>query len=155
MRNNYIDCKLQERVLPKVSGTFEHTAHMTHIINQARKKQRSIVITLLDLRNAFGEVQHNLITEAFKYHHIPEFIQTLISNLYTDFYTTMMTSQYQTPFLRIERDVLQGDCLSPLLFNMCFNTFLQFVKSSKFQQLGYKFNIRLAPPHWFQFADDA
>ena len=51
--------------------------------------------------------------------------------------------------------MLQGDCLSPLLFNMCFNTFLQYVKSSKFQQVGYKFNSRLAPRHWFQFADDA
>ena len=56
MRDNYIDCKLQKGYLPKVSGTFEHTAHMTHFINQARKKQRSVVITLLDLKNAFVEV---------------------------------------------------------------------------------------------------
>ena len=53
MRNNYIDCKLQKGFMPKVSGTCEHNAHMTHIINQARKKQRSVVITLLDLKNAF------------------------------------------------------------------------------------------------------
>ena len=155
MRNNSIDCKLQKGLMPNVSGTFEHTAHMTHTINQARKKQRSVMITLLDLKHAFGEVQHDLIIEVFKYHHIPEFIQTLISNLYTDFYTTMMTSQYQTPFIRIEKGMLQGDCLSPLLFNVCFNTFLQYVKSSKFQQLGYKFNSRLAPYHWFQFANQA
>ena len=67
----------------------------------------------------------------------------------------MMTSQYQTPSIRIEKGMLQGDCLSPLIFNMYFNTFLQYVKSSKFHQLGYKFNIRLAPRHWFQFTDDA
>ena len=102
MRNNYIDCKLQKGFMPKVSGGFEHTAHMTHIINQVCKKQKSVVITLLDLKNAF-EVQQNLITEVFKYHHIPEFIRTLTSNLYNDFCTTMMTSQYQTPFIRIER----------------------------------------------------
>ena len=29
---------------------------MTQIINQASKKQKSVVITLLDLKNAFGEV---------------------------------------------------------------------------------------------------
>ena len=95
----------------------------------------------------FVEVQHNLIIEVFKYHHTPEFIQTLISNPYNDFYTTMMTSQCQTPFIRIGKGVLQGDFLSPLLFNMCFNTYLQYVKSSDFQQLGYKFNSRLAPRH--------
>ena len=38
---------------------------------------------------------------------------------------------------------------------MCFNTFLQYVKSSKFQQVACKFNSRLAPRHWLQFADDA
>ena len=32
MPNNCIDCKLQKGFMPKVSGTFEHTAHMTHII---------------------------------------------------------------------------------------------------------------------------
>ena len=51
--------------------------------------------------------------------------------------------------------MLQGVCLSPLLFNMCFNTFLQYEKSSKFQQLGYRFNSGLPPCHWFQFDDDA
>ena len=31
-------------------------------INKARIKQRSVVITLLDLKNVFGEVHHNLTT---------------------------------------------------------------------------------------------
>ena len=82
MRSSCIDCKLQKGLLLKVSGTFEHAAYT---INQARKKQKSVVITLLDLKHAFGEVHYNLIIEVFKYHHNPEFIQTLISNLYTDF----------------------------------------------------------------------
>ena len=55
--------------------------------------------------------------------------------------------------------VLQGDCLSPLLFNLCFNTFIQFVKQEKYNQLGFSShdeNDRLFHPvHWFQFADDA
>ena len=55
--------------------------------------------------------------------------------------------------------VLQGDCLSPLLFNMTFNTFIQHIKSEKFRQLGFlkvsENGMRLNPTHWFQFADDA
>ena len=49
---------------------------------------------------------------------------------------------------------MQGDCLSPLLFNLCFNTFIQHIKSEKYQQFGFSYKL-LNPIHWFQFADDA
>ena len=127
---------------------------MADIINEARIRQRSVVITLLDLKNAFGEVHHNLIQSVLDYHHIPDHIKFVIKNLYTDFKTSIITSQFQTPFLTVGRGVLQGDCLSPLLFNMCFNTFIQHIKAEKYSQFGFSFKT-LNPIHWFQFADDA
>ena len=45
---------IQKGFTPNLSGTLEHTVQMTNIINNARIKQRSLVITLLDLKNAFG-----------------------------------------------------------------------------------------------------
>ena len=53
--NGYIEHRIQKGFMPKLSGMYEHTAQMSHIINKARIKQRSVVITLLDLKNAFGE----------------------------------------------------------------------------------------------------
>ena len=50
--------------------------------------------------------------------------------------------------------VLQGDCLSPLLFNTCFNTFVQHIKVEKYRQFGFSFKP-MNPVHWFQYADDA
>ena len=61
LQNGYIEHRIQKGFLPKLSGTFEHTAQMAIIINKARIKQRSLIITLLDLKNAFGEVHHTLI----------------------------------------------------------------------------------------------
>ena len=55
-----------------ISGVLEHTSMMAHIINKARIKQRSAVITLIDLKNAFGEVYHNLISEVLCCHHVPQ-----------------------------------------------------------------------------------
>ena len=115
---------------------------MANIVNKARIKQRSLVITLLDLKNAFGEV-----------HHVPDNRQALVQLLYTDFNTSISTSEFNTPFIRVGRCVLQGDCLSPLLLNMCFNTFIQHIKDGRFLQFG--FFEKLVPVHWFQFADDA
>ena len=60
LKNEYIETHYQKGFTPEMSGTFEHIAEMEHVINQSRLKQRSLVITLIDLRNAFGTVNHNL-----------------------------------------------------------------------------------------------
>ncbi len=78
---------------------------------------KSLVITLLDLKNAFGELHHNLIYKVLQYHHIPDPINELIRSLYTNFQTSIITEKFSTPFITVGRGVLQGDCLSPLLFN--------------------------------------
>ena len=129
------------------------------IIDKARIKQRSVVITLLDLNNAFGEVHHNLIKAVLNHHHVPPTIQALVSNLYDNFQTSIITDNFISPAIPVGRGVLQGDCLSPLLFNMCFNTFIQFIKQEKYKQLGsstHDATDRLFKLiNWFQFDDDA
>ena len=151
--NNYIEQEIQRGFTPGLSGTFEHTAQMVAIINKTRTKQRSLVITLLELKNALGDVHHNLIQTALDYHHIPDHIKSLVKSLYTDFKTSILTNEFRTPFISVGRGVLQGDCLSPLLFNLCFNTFLHHIKSEKYRQFGFSLKF-LNPIHWFQFADD-
>ena len=110
---------------------------MGHIIDKARTKQRSLVVTLLDLKNAFGEVHHNLIKSVLSYHHVPSHIQTLVSSLYLDFKTCIITDKFRTPTIPVHRGVLQGDCFSPLLFNLCFNTSIQYIKAEKHEHLGF------------------
>ena len=102
--NNYIEQEIQKGFTPGLSGTFEHTAQMADIINKARTKQRSLVITLLDLKNAFGEVHHNLIQTALDYHHIPDHIKSLVKSLYTDFKTSILTNAFRISWT-IDRQV--------------------------------------------------
>jgi hypothetical protein len=59
-----------------------------------------------------------LIQSILEYHHIPDHIKNFIKNLYTDFKTSVITSEFRTPFITVGRGVLQGGCFSPLLFNM-------------------------------------
>ena len=155
-QNEFIEAEIQKGFTPKVAGWLEHTSMMANIINKARKSQRLIVKTVLDLKNAFGEVHHNLIQKVLLYHHVPDKAPALISSLYDGFHTAVITDHYST---RVRRGVLQGDCLSPLLFNMCFNTFIQFIRQEKCKNLGFSANNKLdclfQPVHWFQFADDA
>ena len=60
----------------------------------------------------------------------------------------------QISTLPLSHSVLQDDSLSPLNFNLCFNTFIPYITAQKFQQFGFHLNS-LYPIHWFQFADDA
>ena len=153
--NNYIEHNIQKGFLPKISGTYEHTRQLAQIIRHAKLKQRTLVITLLDLKNAFGEVHHKLIIEILKYHHLPNEVQNMISDLYGNFTARIACKDYITGPILVERGVLQGDGLSPLLFNLVFNSFIQTIKSDEFKQLSYRYTKLLTPKHWLQFADDA
>ena len=91
--------------------------------------------------------------------HIPAKPKDLILSLYTDFHTSVLSDDYLTPAIPVRRGVLKGDCLSPLLFNTCFNTFIQYIREGKYTQLGFssqdKLDCLFEPIHWFQFADDS
>ena len=126
----------------------------TYVIKHARKRQCDLVITLIDLRNAFGEVHHSLLRRVIDFHHIQHELRELILEMYRGFYVPIGTMDYTTCPIKLERGVLQGDCFSPLLFNLCFNTLIQTVKQRKVNCLGYVYDYTLQPRHWLQFADD-
>ena len=108
---------------------------MAYIISQARIKQRSLVITLLDLKNEFGEINHNLIAMS------PHHIKVVIKSLYTNFKTSIITSSFNTPFIPIGRGVLQGVCLNPFLFSLSFNTVIQHIKSDQNRQFDFSYKL--------------
>ena len=119
--NNFVEHNIQKDFTPNLSGTLEHTAQMADIFNKARIRQRSVVTTLLDLKNAFGEIHHNFIQSVLDYHHIPDHIKFVIKSLYTDFQTSIITSEFRTPFMTVGSGVLQGlkEIASVLFFLTC------------------------------------
>ena len=155
LKNIYIETYYQKGFTPEMSGTFEHIAEMDNIINQSRLKQRSLVITLIDLRNAFGSVNHNLIQTVLKYHHIPDNIGNIIGSLYEAFHISILTNDFNTRFIKVTNGVLQGDCLSPLLFNIIINTFIQSLMQEMYQTFGARVLEGFVQRNWFQFADGA
>ena len=133
----------------------ELSSAWNHIINHSRKQQRSVTITLIDLKNIFGEVHHSLVQSVLRYHYIPDEINRIVKILYNYFHLSIITNDFHTTYIALEKGVLQGDSLSPVIFNLIINTFIQCVKEEKFTNFGYRSFKGFLPRNWFQFADDA
>ena len=104
-KNNYIESHIQKGFWQGISGTVEHTELMSYLIDQVRNKQRSLVVTLLDLRNAFGEVLHELIKSVLPFHNIPSHIEELIDNVYQDFRISIATKGFVTEPVIVHKGV--------------------------------------------------
>ena len=111
-------------------------------------------MTLIDLKNEFGEVHPELIHAVLRFHHIPRSIETFILHLYDGFHISVAANGFLTDPIPVQEEVLQGDCLSPLIFNMCVNTLITTIDQEKVKCLGYVYENTLSPKQWFQFADD-
>ena len=97
----------------------------------------------------------NFIKSVLRFHNIPSHIEELIDNVYQDFRISIATKTFVTKPVIVQKGVLQGDSLSPLLFNMCVNTLITTIKQKSVEGLGYCFADALGPRHWFHFADDS
>ena len=132
----------------------EHTEFLARMLRDAKRKQRSIIISLMDFKNAFGSVHHNLIRLALHYHHLPSVFSELFSNIYNSFMTVAIGKVW-TDSIKVERGVMQGDPSSPLLFNLCFNILMLTLDQPMYRKLGYSWGPvgSRRQRAWLQFAD--
>ena len=59
-------------------------------------------------------------------------INCTVKLLYCDFRLSIITNDFCTKHIAVEKGVLQGDSISPLIFNLIINNFIQYVKEEKF-----------------------
>ena len=137
IRNSYIETDIQKGFWTRIYGTIEYTGDFN---------LTNLIITLLDLMNTFGELDHRLINSILRYHHVPNHISSLVGSFYTIHYSILVgTSDFITNLAVVQKRVLQRDSLSPLNFNMCFNTLIRSIENEKIKLLGYNYTNALSP----------
>ena len=97
-----------------MDAVSEHCEHLSHIMRDSKRHQRSLVVTLLDLRNAFGEVHHGLIKFALEHHHVPSELIALFSSIYDNFKVQLACNNSLLEAMVVER----GDPASAFIFNL-------------------------------------
>ena len=78
----------------------------------------------------------------------------LIMCAYDNFFLSITSTSFITNCIKVDRGVLQGDCLSPLLFNLCINTLVNTGENEKLNCFSYIYDFSFKSHNWFQFADD-
>jgi hypothetical protein len=154
--NNLMNTNIQKGFVSGCDGVLEHSELLDHVMHSAKRAQRSLFVTLFDLRNAFGEINHNLIRSSLEYHHSPLLFLDIFNSIYANFTVTICCNNKNTEPIHVQKGVLQGDPCSPLLFNICFNALIKILDSDKYKQMGYIWGSKSSQCcNWLQYADDA
>lgn len=121
----FIDC----------DGTQENLTILNTLLADARKRLKSIQIATLDLRKAFDSVSHKTIIDSITALGCPIMFIDYVKSLYSNSRTVLQYNGSST-YLNIKRGVLQGDPLSPLIFNIVMDRAIAKLS----ENIGYTYN---------------
>ena len=153
LKNKYFKRSKQKGFLHGISGCTEHISLLKAAFKDAKKHQRQIVVSWIDLKNAFGSVSHNLIQFAMKWYHIPEEFAEIIFAYYNMLRASIVGKDWSTKPFAYDIGVFQGCVISPLLFNLVFNLLLDCLAPNT-GELGYNFKDDAAVVYDMAYADD-
>ena len=136
VKNQYIDRSVQKGFLQGMAGCVEHTFSLHHLLKDAFQHHRQIIVSWIDLANAYGSIMHNLIQFALEWYHVPVQIREIIFNYYECLCAKVVTKDWSTDFFPDDIGLFQGCVLSTILFDIVFNLLLDFIKP--LDKLGYR-----------------
>ena len=125
-----IDTTIQKGFLPNVNGTIEHTQALCKLLDFQRQHKRQYCLGQFDLKNAFGSLPHSILFQVLQWAKVSPIIIEYVHSLYTSASLRVKCAEGLTNHIPVERGVLQGDTLSPVLFNLAMEVVLRYLRSS-------------------------
>lgn len=124
-----------QRAFIDCDGTLENLSIVSTILADARTELREVHLATLDLRKAFDSVRHETILDTITAIGCPRPFIEYIRCLYTGSETLLQYGSVNTK-INVKRGVLQGDPISPLLFNAVMDVAIKELPP----EIGYKIN---------------
>ena len=151
--NMYFRRDKQKGFLSDIAGCTEHSTLLKSALKDAHSNQRQIVVSWIDLKNAFGSVSHNLIQFALRWYHLPEQFCNIMFMYYDSLFATIEQADWCSEIFTYEIGVFQGCVISPLLFDTTFNLLLDLLLPHTATR-GYKLKSTDLTVHDLAYADD-
>ena len=133
-------------------STARAILHLLLGVEDAHDNKKDVVICYLDFKGAYPSADHTQLVRTLRFLGIPEDFCLIVANLYQGATTTFTTPYGTTAPIPVLRGTLQGDPLSPLLFDLLMEPLIRWLNA---KGQGYTFastGLELASK-WY--ADDA
>lgn len=111
----HIFSNFQRGFIENINGCGDNAAIISELFYDAMKKHKSLFVTALDFKNAFGSIPHPLIIDSLTKKGFPSQFIKVIENVYTGSTTKIVTSTINTDNINICKGTKQGCPVSPLL----------------------------------------
>ena len=116
------------------------------MMEDARRRHRSLHLVWFDLRNAFGAIPHDLIWYSMRKLGVLEEAVSILMDIYEGSQFTIQTAEGATDDIPQERGVKHGCPISPLIFNLAKEGLIRGIQSSAAS--GYSFWNPLRSSAW-------
>ena len=113
-----------------MSGCLEHTAILSQLIKEAKEGKKDLVVTWLDIANAYGTMPHSLILKTLKRAHVPEEVCDLVESYYADVKIRFTTRDFTTEWQKVEQGIITGCTLSVILFALTMTLLVASAKKA-------------------------
>ena len=139
----------QKGFLP-MEGCLEHNHLMSSVLQDSRRRKRPIILTWLDLKDAYGSVPHQTLFSVLDLAGLSGLTIDVVKDIYHQSTTAVRTRKEKTEPITVQRGVKQGCPLSPILFNLVMELLVRAAES--FPDAGY--HIANSTVKSLAYADD-
>ena len=113
-------------------GTKDQLLINKTILEDCKKKQRNLSMAWIDYKKAVDSVPHSWILRCLELYNVHKDIRTFLQKQMTRWQTSIMLQHeegiIQTPKIKIQRGIFQGNSLSPLLFCLTMDPLSKLLK---------------------------
>ena len=122
VNNDIIDTSVQKGFLTGINGILEHILSINAMIQSAKERLQSLMISFLDLCNAFAVISHKLLMDMLILVQVPIEVRSYIRNLYSGLSTFTYTKEWSTPRMKVGREKFSMVTPYPLFYSSLLST---------------------------------
>lgn len=136
IQNNLIPYDLQKAYRCNVNGCFENNYLLNAVLYDSHINKKSISITFLDIKNAFGSISHDFIKYMLDYYSFPPEIKEYFTKKYENLVCEIEFKKSRFKFKQ-RKGILQGCPTSSMIFILCLNIIIKNI-NDKYNKNGYQ-----------------
>jgi len=104
--------------------------HLSLCVEEAHTSKKDIILCYFDFKGAFLSTDHTQLVRTLEFMGLPSDFTLLVSNLYSGATTEFIPPHGSTSPVGIGRGTLQGDPLSPLMFDLMIEPLIRWLNAA-------------------------